>query len=195
MALFNINELQKIARKTFHLDERYFAADSAEIDPILQTYSIFDYSKEYDIFLSHSYKDRLAVAGLAKHLEQQYGYDVYVDWIEDSSLNRSQVSRATAKVIKNRMRQCRSLFYVTSANASSSKWMPWELGLMDGMKEKVAICPLTKELNSTDYYQGQEYLGLYPYITETKASSTVLWVNNDQQHYITFEQWINGVSI
>lgn len=192
MSLFNIDELQKIARRTFHLDERYFAADSAQIDPILRTSSNFDYSKTYDIFLSHSYKDRLAVAGLAKHLKTEYGYNVYVDWIEDKALGRSNVSRLTAQVIRNQMRRCCSLFYVTSANASSSKWMPWELGLMDGMKERVAICPLTKELNSSDNYQGQEYLGLYPYITETKASSSTLWVNNDSQHYITFERWLNG---
>ena len=36
MSLFNIEELQKIARRTFRLDERYFAADSAQIDNILQ---------------------------------------------------------------------------------------------------------------------------------------------------------------
>ena len=176
MSLFNIDELQ-----------RYFAADSAQIDSILRANSGFDYSKEYDIFLSHSYKDRLAVAGLAKHLEQQYGYEVYVDWIEDSSLNHSQVSRATAKVIKNRMKQCRSLFYVTSANASSSKWMPWELGLMDGMKGKVAICPLTRDRYATEY-QGQEYLGLYPYVTEV---ATMLWINEDSKHYNRFERWLD----
>ena len=191
MSLFNIDELQKIARRTFHLDERYFAADSSHIDSVLKTYSRFNYSKVYDIFLSHSYKDRLTVAGLAKHLESQYGYDVYIDWIEDSSLDRSNVSKLTAQVIRNKMQRCRCLFYVTSANSSSSKWMPWELGLMDGMKEKVAICPLTKEQNSSDNYQGQEYLGLYPYITETKASCSTLWVNNDSQHFVLFERWLN----
>ena len=192
MSLFNIDELQKVARRTLRLDERYFTADSAQIDHVLQSYSRFDYSKEYDIFLSHSYKDRLAVAGLAEHLKKHYGYEVYVDWIEDSSLDRSNVSRRTAQVIRNKMQRCRSLFYVTSANSSSSKWMPWELGLMDGMKERVAICPLVKELYSSDSYQGQEYLGLYPYITETKATNTTLWVNSDSKHYITFKRWING---
>ena len=187
MSLFNIDELQKIARRTLRLDERYFAADSAQIDHILQTYSKFDYSKEYDIFLSHSYKDRLAVAGLAEHLKMQYGYEVYVDWIEDGSLDRSNVSRVTAQVIRNKMQRCRSLFYVTSANSSSSKWMPWELGLMDGIKGKVAICPLTRDRYATEY-QEQEYLGLYPYVTEV---ATMLWINEDSKHYNRFERWLD----
>lgn len=186
MALFNIDELERIARSSIRLDER-FGSESYQIDDAMQTYSRFDYTKEYDIFLSHSYKDRIAVAGLVNHLTEQYGYKIYVDWIDDQRLNRSSVSKLTAKVIKNQMNKCKSLFYVTSENSSSSKWMPWELGLMDGMKGKVAICPLTRDRYATEY-QGQEYLGLYPYVTEV---ATMLWINEDSKHYNRFERWLD----
>lgn len=186
MSLFNIDELEEIARSYIRLDDQS-RSESYQIDEAMQTYSRFDYSKEYDIFLSHSYKDRIAVAGLVKHLKEQYGYEIYVDWIDDQRLNRSSVSKLTAKVIKNQMDQCRSLFYVTSENSSSSKWMPWELGLMDGKKGKVAICPLTRNRYATEY-QGQEYLGLYPYVTEV---ASMLWINDDSKHYNRFERWLD----
>lgn len=34
------------------------------------------------------------------------------------------------------MRQCKSLFFVTTTNATNSKWMPWECGYFDGLDSK-----------------------------------------------------------
>ena len=47
-----------------------------------------------------------------------------------------------------------------SQNASSSRWMPWELGYFDGTHgpEKVAICPIVM---GPGQHVGQEYLNLY----------------------------------
>ena len=59
------------------------------------------------------------------------------------------------------MNQSSRLLYLATDNASSSKWMPWELGYFDGLKSgKVAILPLVDSVDSS--FQGQEYLGLYP---------------------------------
>lgn len=193
MALFNIYNLEQIARNRFRLDERW-TNESSLLDEVLASYSRFSFEKEYDIFLSHSYKDRLAVAGLVQHLIDQYGYEVYVDWIEDKNLDHSNVTKENAKTLKSRMKKCKCLLYVTSDNTSSSKWMPWELGLMDGLKEMVAICPLTREYKSADNYLGQEYLGLYPYITETTTNRNqqALWVNYDSNHDVLFDRWLKG---
>jgi hypothetical protein len=113
----------------------------------------------YDVFLSHSIRDEVLVLGLKRELER-VNLTVYVDWIEDPNLDREKVSPMTAEKLRERMRSCRSLVYATSRNASSSKWMPWELGYFDGHQgqSKVAICPIETGNGSI---QGQEYLGIY----------------------------------
>src|SRR4051812_44741139 len=78
--------------------------------------------KNYDIFLSHSSSDAEIVMGL-KLVIEDLGFSVYVDWIEDPKLNRAQVNKTTALLLKARMRQCKSLIYAFSENASNSKWM------------------------------------------------------------------------
>lgn len=121
-------------------------------------------STNFDVFLSHSFLDAQIILGVKQLLEAE-GLRVYVDWIEDSQLDRTLVTAKTADVLRTRMRHSRSLIYATSETSSDSKWMPWELGYFDGYKPgHVAILPLVK--TSYAHYKGQEYLGLYPYIED-----------------------------
>jgi hypothetical protein len=115
---------------------------------------------EFDVFLSHSFKDAEVIRGVKIAIESAAA-SVYVDWIADAQLDRSQVSAGTAEILRDRMKHCRFLLYVTSAFSSDSKWMPWELGYFDGLKgsDKVGIFPLVQ--SEDDYFVGQEYLGLY----------------------------------
>ena len=50
--------------------------------------------KDYDIFLSHSSLDKKLVLTLVS-LFNEAGYSVYVDWIEDIQLDRSNVNNST----------------------------------------------------------------------------------------------------
>jgi hypothetical protein len=113
----------------------------------------------FDVFLSHSMRDALLILGLKRVLEAE-GLSVYVDWVEDPQLDRTKVNAATAAHLRERMNKCRSLVYATSQNASTSRWMPWELGFFDGAHgpDRVAICPIT---TGTGSHNGEEYLGLY----------------------------------
>lgn len=120
--------------------------------------------KQYDIFLSHSFLDAEIIFGLAKLLEEA-GFLVFVDWIEAPGLDRTKVVPETAEYLRQAMKRSASLLYAVSDNASSSKWMPWELGYSDGLHSRVAIAPISDFENAADSYQGQEYLGLYPYVT------------------------------
>lgn len=114
----------------------------------------------YDVFLSHSVKDAKIVLGVKNWLEVN-GMKVYVDWIDDKQLDRSQVTSSTAETLRSRMRQSSALLYIATDNSSQSKWMPWELGYFDGYSiGKVAILPILSSEN--DSFYGQEYLGLYP---------------------------------
>jgi hypothetical protein len=80
------------------------------------------------------------------------------------------VTRDTADGLRTKMRACRSLVYADTSAATESKWMPWELGYVDGFRQRVAVFPVAKGSSTSTSYEGQEYLGLYPWIRE---SSTV----------------------
>jgi hypothetical protein len=111
---------------------------------------------------THSIADAEIVLGIKQLLEES-GLKVYVDWVEDAQLDRRAVSKETAAVLRQRMRQSKSLIYLSSENSNSSKWTPWELGYFDGFKPYgVAIMPVLD--NSTDAFKGQKYLDLYPIV-------------------------------
>ena len=121
------------------------------------------------------------------------GNYVYVDWIVDAQLDRTNVTKDTCQGIKERMNQCRSLFYATSKAASNSKWMPWELGYMDGKTTKCAILPIMKETHQTTY-KGQEYLSVYPYVQKKKLArygdEGELYIIKEDKPPILFDEWL-----
>lgn len=124
----------------------------------------------FDIFLSHAIADSELVLGVKELLESQ-GAKVYVDWARDPQLDRSKVNAETAAVLRQRMRQSKSLIYLATDASTSSKWMPWELGFFDGYRSGgVAVMPLLE--NETDTFAGQEYLGLYPRVTKDQYSNS-----------------------
>lgn len=113
---------------------------------------------DYDIFLSHAYCDRDLVEQAHAELEGA-GYSVYVDWIEDATLDRSAVDERTADLLRRRMQRCGSLFFAVSTRSPLSRWMPWELGYGDAWTGRVFVFPLDD--NAADWAKGQEYLKLY----------------------------------
>jgi hypothetical protein len=116
----------------------------------------------FDVFLSHSYEDAALIVGIKALLERER-ITVYVDWLEDPQLDRSQVTLDTADLLRERMRHCGFLLYVSSQASVDSKWMPWELGYFDGFRpDRVGILPVVSTPGAG--FIGQEYLGLYPLI-------------------------------
>ena len=153
MAYFTKQEAYDSARKTKLSTESY----SNKLESIVESQK---YKYHFDVFLSHSVKDAELVLGVVRILEDM-GQKVYVDWVVDQQLSRDSVTKETAETLRNRMKQSSKLLYLATNNASSSKWMPWELGYFDGLKSgKVAILPLVDYSFSS--FKGQEYLGLYP---------------------------------
>jgi hypothetical protein len=119
---------------------------------------------KFDIFLSHSFKNKEEVKGVYIYLTD-IGYRVYVDWIVDPELDRSEVNSATVQNLRKRMKQSACLIYAVSDQAASSKWMPWELGFMDGFTDhRCAVLPVLDV--STDSFSGQEFIHVYPTITK-----------------------------
>ncbi|WP_421937369.1 TIR domain-containing protein [Phenylobacterium sp.] len=116
--------------------------------------------EQFDLFLSHSSRDKTLVLG-AKALLERRGLSVYIDWIDDGDLDRAVVDRARAELLRRRMGQCDWLFYAHTPNAALSRWCPWELGYFDGLhrpERRVLVLPI---LEAGQSYKGQEYLALY----------------------------------
>jgi hypothetical protein len=148
--------------------------------------------REYDIFLSHSSLDKKLVLTLVD-LFNEAGYSVYVDWIEDTQLDRSNVNKETAQTLRTRMNCSKGLSYVATSNSTNSKWCPWELGYFDGKKNsRCCILPIIE----SNTFQGQEYLGLYPYIRYSKVigkNKYDFWVyNQGTDEYVILKKWLAG---
>lgn len=163
---------------------RYFSATEA-----LNEGRITDTTKSYDIFLSHSSKDKELIAGL-KLLLNDMGYSVYVDW-NDEKIDPNNVTPETAAILRERMKQCKSLIYAFSENASNSKWMPWELGYFDAFKKsRVAVLPISQTAKYS--YKGSEFVGLYYVVQIAKIEGTnkeTIWVHNGDD-YVNYRFWL-----
>lgn len=119
----------------------------------------------YDIFLSHAFADRDAVAEARGRIAAE-GYSVYVDWIEDNDLDRSSADHRIADKLRHRMRQSGTLFYAVSSHSKASRWMPWELGFADAWAGRVFVYPLDQEAG--DYAKSVEFLSLYPLVDRNR---------------------------
>lgn len=68
-----------------------------------------------------------------------------------------------------------------------------ELGYFDGKKGKVIILPVLKKEN--DNFRGQEYLGLYPFLTKENGLLKINYKLTDFKNYVVqetdFSEWIN----
>ncbi|MFC1536772.1 toll-Interleukin receptor [Pseudomonadota bacterium] len=186
MALFTESSIRQRAQDEMRMTGYVKKADQL----IVESSAAYVASKTYDIFLSHNIRDAELILGM-KGTFEDLGYSVYVDWIEDPQLDRGKVTHATAEKLRQRMNSSKSLFYVTTANTTTSKWMPWECGYFDGKKEKTAIVPIQKT-GTGNSYSGQEFLGLYPYIVKQPNTKGVerLWVHKNGPSYIDYDSWV-----
>ena len=184
MALFRKSEVIARAEQVITIQKNAFILLNERLEAQASAY-------QPDVFLSHSYDDRKLVLGAAMMIED-LGYTVYIDWRDDPSLDRKRVTKATAEKLRVHMKRSKCLFYSTTEQASESKWMPWELGFKDGDNNRCAILPITNE--STNSYAGQEYLGVYPYVTKdtNRNHKMRLWIHRSHNCYIDFDSWLDG---
>lgn len=179
MALFKESEVRQRAKSEL-------ASNRKTLTKSLESFTFDSVSERYfDIFLSHAYADKEIILGMAEILED-LNYKVYLDWRDDPQLDRSQVTKATADALKQKMIKSKCLLYSITPSATNSKWMPWELGFKDGHNKKVAILPIVQ--NSDSEYKGQEYLGVYSHIA--KYGNT-LYVEGDNL-FKKFDEWIKS---
>lgn len=143
---------------------------------------------KHDIFLSHAYEDRQLILGVALTIED-LGYSVYLDWRDDPQLDRKNITSKTTETLRERMKGSKCLFYSVTQHATDSKWMPWELGFMDGRNSRSAIIPIAGSFTTS--YSGTEYLGIYPYVSDDNGA-TSLWFHKAPKIYVSLDGWLQG---
>lgn len=179
MAFYTINNLKNFAETRSFSQKERIISDSRQY-------------LTFDIFLSHCFLDKEIVKALFLDLTSM-GFKVYVDWIIDPHLDRSNVTKQSAELVRNRMKGSKSLLLAISANATTSKWMPWELGYVDGNTSKCAIVPVFESnYNIPESYIGYEYLKLYPYIKKenNRIGESKLWVAENPLKYVVLDDFI-----
>jgi hypothetical protein len=188
MSLFTISGLRTEAQRLGVLSESFYAHElkkSVDESPL---------SQKFHIFMAHSILDAEIIHALKNEILNM-GYSVYIDWDVDGQLDRSKVDKETAQLIRFRMQNCSCLFFATSDNSPHSKWMPWELGYFDALKRRVAILPVPNYLPADpNFYNGQEYLGLYPYVATELDTNNVqqLWILESPSKYTLLDIWLQG---
>ena len=148
----------------------------------------------FDIFLCHSFLDKEEVEGIYIELTR-LGFKVYVDWIIDPHLDRDNVTTEAAEHIRKRLRSSKTLLLAISANSSLSKWVPWELGYVDGNTQQCALMPISRDNQTRTSFTRTEYLKLYPYVDKPSALSRFsgkLWTVDNAYSYVEFDNWVRG---
>jgi hypothetical protein len=192
MAYLREAEVRRAARADHRVMAKAFdsgavLAEAAQTAPL---------SRSFDVFLCHSIGDAELVQGAKTILERQ-NLTVYVDWIVDPTMNRSTVTADTARTLRSRLTNSKSLLYLYSNNSRRSRWMPWELGFFDGRDGPVGVLPIAPDQGELDFGQ-EEYLGLYP---KVELAGNTLFVNRTLRHpvlptdtsnYSGFTRWMTG---
>lgn len=115
--------------------------------------------RSFTTFLSHSSKDDEYLPGVIRVLES-HGASVYID--DGDTRLPEKPSPDTARILKQRINESRRFVLFVTENSKGSKWIPWELGLGDGLKSahSVALFPSAQYWWEQSWSE-QEYLGLY----------------------------------
>lgn len=151
------------------------------MEEIYQSEYNLEQNKKFDVFLSHSSKDKEAIIKLKAMLNRQ-GLTVYIDWIEDrNALKRELTSVDTARAITERINHSRAVLYVLSETGLTSVWTPWELGYAQALGKKICVLPMGTNIKAP------EYLDIY---NRAVVEEDKVFVKMDNKR-VLIEEWIS----
>lgn len=114
-------------KKTYQIERSTFEGTPQALAKKLQDDRSVQGLKHYDVFISHSSRDKDYVRQVVEEANA-IGLNCYVDWTADNDfLKRSMVSEYTKEVLKVRMKQSQKLLYLSSDISRSSQWVSFEL--------------------------------------------------------------------
>jgi len=148
-----------------------------------------EYEDGKNIFLSHSSKDKeIILPGVIKFL-QELGGNIYIDKEDEDLPNHT--NRKIADILKKRIEELPKFILIITKNSFDSRWIPWELGLADGIGkyDNIALLPIGKYSSDIDWI-GQEYLGLYKKVIRNNYNQ---WIVQDENQSVSIglKEWIN----
>lgn len=173
---------------------RDFARDLGASEAARLRKSAASRSLQGSTFLSHSSKDEDLVTGAIRVLEN-HGGRVYVDEIDPEM--PPYTSEQTAALLKTRIRDTSRFVLLASKNSKDSRWVPWELGIADGVKSpsRIALFPASDTPHDKSW-ASWEYLGLYDRIVWGKLEGYTksVWMVLDEKRNTATElsKWLAG---
>lgn len=109
--------------------------------------------KNYDLFISHSYKDKDALIRL-KSLLNGHNLNVYLDWVNDKDeLLREKTCAETASVITERIRNSKAILYIHTEESINSRWTPWEIGFAHALGKKICVYSPDETVEKPEFIQ------------------------------------------
>jgi len=140
------------------------------------------------VFLSHRHDDENIVLAIKGYLYEQ-GLEAYIDWL-DTSMPKT-TNAQTAKNLKDRIREAKRFILLATDNSSQSIWIPWELGLADGIKgmDSIAIMPLT---NDPYNWKAREYYRIYSTLKIGESGGLEIFYPNTNSG-VTLRDWMNNL--
>lgn len=150
--------------------------------------------RPYNTFLSHSSADDELLPGVITILEN-HGAVVYTDDGDDRLPEKTTPD--TALILRSAIGDCRRFVLFVTPNSKASRWIPWELGLGDGLKTAaaVALFPSAETWHDTTWSE-QEYLGLYQRIIwgtfQGKEENEWMVLNHHNNTAIPLRRWLEG---
>lgn len=150
----------------FDVNEIYQKLSDVSIDDFEIILQKLELSDPFDIFLSHSMKDKRLVFGVYLILTEDFGKNVYIDWIVDPFLSdtRDKVALRNIRLLQIRMRQSRNLNLLKTSNYSVSKWVAWEIGYFNGKSNNLYILRIY-DLEYDDDKSGMGFIKIYRDLT------------------------------
>lgn len=138
------------------------------------------------IFLSYRRQDKAYVVPVVEFLKRN-GVNVYIDYLDDSL---EDDNTKVAGQLRTRISNCKKFISLVTPNSSTSKWMPWELGLGDRIVnyKNVAVLPITHNENS---WGDQEYGAIYGRIESLTSYSDSWYVVFPGGTRVSLLNWIN----
>lgn len=135
---------------------------------------LYSEQPKHHIFLSYRHADRQYVTGVTEFIKR-LGKGIYVDFLDEELVQAP--SNQTAAILRQRIMQSKKLVQLITPNSGQSKWMPWELGLGDGLLgyPNSVILPT---INGTQKVTDQDYLRMYGYIEKGPSADD------------TFQDWL-----
>jgi hypothetical protein len=150
-----------MARVFFNKKDFMLPLSEAQIKVLNEKRARFSAAGEqakYDVFLSHSTKDKKFIKALRDYLEIRFEISVYIDWEEDAGTSRDDI----AEKVKAAMNRSKTFLIVKTKNSDESSWVPWETGYFDNKdKDKIGVLLIEEDGYNYTTFNHREYLKNY----------------------------------